>query len=107
MIVRCAYFEGNVEEKDREEFRKTVLEFVLPAMAKFPGVRDVRALWSREIEEGGPDYFMVLQHFYDSLEALENALKSDMRTEVWEGLNQVMPLFSGRVVHINYEVSGV
>ena len=54
-----------------------------------------------------PLNFMVLQHFYDSLEALHSALESDVRTEVWERLNQIMPLFGGRVVHINYEVSGL
>lgn len=107
MIVRCAYFEGTVDEKDREKFKQTIVDLVVPTMEKFPGVRDVRVLWSREIEEGAPEYFMVLQHFYDSLEALHSALESEVRTEVWEGLNQIMPLFDGRVVHINYEVSGL
>lgn len=58
MIVRCAYFEGEVAEKTREEFRSNVVDRVLPAMAKFPGVRDVRAQWSREIEEGVDGIFV-------------------------------------------------
>lgn len=104
MIVRCAYFEGNVEEKDREKFSKTIVESVLPMMAKMPGVKEVRVRWSREIDEGAPAYFMVLEHFYDSLEALHSALESDVRQKVWAAQDPVMPLFKGRVFHINYEV---
>ncbi len=107
MFVRCAHFLGDVAEKDREEFRKTILEKALPTIAKMPGCRDVRACWSREIDEDAPGFFLVLQHFYDSLEALHSALESDVRMEVWDAMEPVMPLFNGKIVHINFEVSTI
>ncbi len=47
---------------------------------------------------------MVIEHYYDSLGDIERALGSENRAAVWDHLNKVMPLFKGRVTHINHEV---
>lgn len=103
MFVRCAYFEGTVAEADRAAFDAGIREGVLPAMARFPKVRHVQALFGREYQEGAPDFHVVLRHGYDSLEDLHAALESPAREGVWAELDKIMPLFSGRVIHVNYE----
>ena len=104
MHVRCAYFEGDVDPGDREKFDRCIIDEVAPQMAHFPGCREVRVLRARDCQNGAPNFYMVLQHYYDSLSDIERALASENRTAVWKHLNKVMPLFKGRLTHINHEV---
>ncbi len=105
MYVRCAYFEGDVAPADREAFDACIDREVVPLMAQFPNVRDIRVLRGREFEDDAPHHYLVLEHTYDSPEHLEEALASDLRVAVWERLSEVMPLFKGRVVHVNFEAA--
>lgn len=105
MYVRCAYFEGTVAEADRPAFDAGIREGVLPAMARFADVRHVQALFGREYDEGAPQYYLVLRHGYDSPEAMGVALDSDNREAVWAELEKIMPLFQGKVFHVNYETT--
>ncbi len=103
MYVRCAYFEGVVDPADRGRFDRCIIDEVAPQITKFPGCREVRVLRAREWQDGAPNFYMVLEHYYDSLGDIERALESENRTAVWNHLNKVMPLFTGRVTHVNHE----
>ena len=107
MFVRCAYFEGYIEAVNRVAFERCVIDEVAPQMAKFPGCHEVRVLHGREHEEGAPNFCLVLEHYYDSLDAIEQALASENRIAVWDRLNKVMPFFKGNVTHINHQVDQV
>ena len=50
MYLRCAYFEGSVATADREGFESIVREQIAPQMLRFPRIRSLRFLWSREQE---------------------------------------------------------
>ena len=104
MFVRCAYFEGDVNPSNRDEFDRCVIEEVAPQMAEFPGCREVRVLYGREYQDGVQDFYMVLEHYYDSMDDIHEAITSANRDRVWHRLNKVMPLFDGRVTHMNAEV---
>ena len=104
MYVRCVYFEGDVAPADREKFDRCVIDEVAPQMAKFPGCREVRVLRGREYEDGAPNFYIVLEHYYDNQDDIGKALASENRAAVRDHLSKVMPLFKGRVTHINYEV---
>jgi len=104
MHVRCAYFEGDVDPADREKFDRCIIDEVAPQIAKFPGCREVRVLRAREYQDGAPNFYMVLEHYYDSLDDIETALGSENRTAVWNHLDKVMALFKGRLTHVNHEV---
>ena len=104
MFVRCAFFIGDVNPSNRDKFDRCVIEEVAPQVAKFPGCREVRVLCGREYQDGAQDFYMVVEHYYDSLEDIHNAIASENRDRVWHHLNKVLPLFEGRVTHMNAEV---
>ncbi len=104
MYVRCAYFEGDVDPANQEKFDRCIIDEVAPQMTRLPGCREVRVLRAREYEDGAPNFYMVIEHYYDSLGDIERALASENRTAVWNHLNKVMPLFKGRLTHVNHEV---
>lgn len=102
MYVRCAYFEGDVDPGDRARFDGFMEAEIMPRLAKMPRVRAVRLLRGREFEEGAPHFYQTIEQDYDSLEDIENALASEIRAELREKLSEVMPLFEGRLSHINH-----
>ena len=104
MYVRCAFFEGVVQPTNQRIFDQCILEQVLPQMAKFPRCREVRALWGREFEDGAQDTYLILEHYYDTLEDIHKAIHSENREEVWLHLNKILPFFDGRICHVNAEV---
>ena len=103
MFVRCAYFEGTVDPKDQAEFDGCALNELGPGIAKVPGCRDSRILWGREYQSDAPPFYMMVEHYYDSLEALNAALETEQVAANRKAMDRVMPLFKGRVTHINYE----
>ena len=76
-------------------------------VAQMPRVRELRLLWGRQFETDAPRYYLTIEHSYDSLEDIERALASDVRTRMREKLNMIMPLFKGRILHVNYEITPV
>lgn len=107
MWVRCAYLEGDVDPSNRKEFDRCMIDEVILQMAEFPGCREVRVLFGREYEDGVPGFYLVLEHYYDSLKDIHTAITSANRERVWDRLNKVMPLFEGKVTHLNVEVYNV
>lgn len=105
MYVRTAYFIGSVAAGDAERFRSHVETVILPAVRALPGNRGARAMWAREHEDGAPAVFLELEHRYDSADALAAALASPGRTAMRAKLAEVLPLFSGSVVHVNYDAT--
>ena len=46
---------------------------------------------------------MMVEHYYDSLDTLKAALETDQVAVNRKAMERVMPLFKGRVTHINHE----
>jgi hypothetical protein len=105
MHVRCAYLIGRILPEGDERFRRHVEDAVLPLMRKLPGNRAARALWPREHEAGAPATCLVLEHVYDSAAALAAALASPDRQIMRNSLAEVLSLFEGAVVHVNYDIA--
>jgi len=104
MHVRCAYLIGRIRPEAAESFRRHVEQQVLPRMRALPGNRRANALWPREYEPGAPGICLVLEHAYDSADALAAALATPARQAMRACLAEVLPSFEGEVVHINYDV---
>jgi uncharacterized protein (TIGR02118 family) len=100
MIIRSAVLEGDVPEADRAHFDQQMVETVLPAIRRYPGIRNVTIRWRAEQEEGAPPVYLTFDLVFDSLEAMHAALASDIRQEVRAQLGAIIPLFKGRVYHL-------
>ena len=93
MRVRCAIFEGTVEEK------------VLPILSSFPRIRSARVLRTRSVEDNGPPVYQVFELQFDSEADVAEALASPNRAKSRAALAEIMPLFRGRVYHLNLSLS--
>jgi len=103
MYLRCAYFEGNVAATDRERFESLVREQIAPQMLEFPRIRSLRLLWGREQETADRSIYLAIEHGYDSLEDIQDAITSDVRAGIQSALDELISLFDGRIYHVNYE----
>ncbi len=103
MITRSAVLEGSVPEADRAAFDQRMRGTVLPAIARYPGLRRVRLRRPAEAEPGAPQIYMVFDLEFDTLAAMHAALASPVRQEVRGALAQAMAGFEGRVYHLILE----
>lgn len=104
MYIRCAFFEGRVKPGCENAFAAFVQERLVPLWTKFPGASEVRVLRQRESDTADPQYAMVLSIAYPSLEAIEQALRSDVRQKSREETAELVKMFEGRIFHTVFEV---
>lgn len=104
MYIRCAFFEGRVKPGCDDAFTAFVKERLVPLWTKFPGAQEVRVLRQRESDTAEPNYAMVLSIAYPSLQAIEEALKSDVRQKSREETAELVKLFEGRIFHTVFDV---
>jgi hypothetical protein len=97
MITRSAVLEGNVPEAARAAFDLHMRTTVLEAIARYPGLRQVRLRRPAEAEAGAPPVYMVFDLEFDTLADMHAALASPIRQEVRGVLAQAMSGFEGRV----------
>jgi hypothetical protein len=100
MITRYALFEGKVKEGRTEEFRKAVIEQILPKWKQFPQATDVRVSFAEARDDGAPELPMILAVNYPSLQAVEEALASPVRSEARAATEAVLAeFFEGHIHH--------
>ncbi|ANM13050.1 hypothetical protein B5K08_33225 [Rhizobium leguminosarum bv. trifolii] len=99
MIIRYALFEGEIHPGREEEFRAFVRERLVPLWTKFPGAEEVRVLDGMERDDGAPVYAMALAIRYPDMDAVNAALRSDVRFESREVTGELLRLFTGKVHH--------
>jgi uncharacterized protein (TIGR02118 family) len=103
MIIRTAVLEGRVPEHRRAAFDAHMASVVLPAIRRYPGLRDVRLRRPVEQEQGAPAVYMVFDLHFDDLPAMHAALASPVRQEVRATIAAGMGDFEGRVYHLVME----
>jgi hypothetical protein len=103
MIIRSAVLEGVVAEADQDAFDQQMVNSVLPAIATYPGIREVRLRRPVENEPGAPSVYMVFDLYFETLEAMHAALASPVRAIVREQISKAMSAFSGKVYHLVLE----
>jgi hypothetical protein len=100
MIIRSAVLEGTVAEANRAEFDEQMVTAVLPAIATYPGILEVRLRRPVEQEPGAPPVYMVFDLYFETVEAMHTALASPVRAVVREQIGKAMSAFSGKVYHL-------
>ena len=104
MYVRCAHFVGTVAPENRARFDSFIDAECAPIIATFPNLRSFRILRGRWYEEGAPGIYMTIELTFDGPADIDAMLASEARARNIEKMKQIMPLFEGRVFHINHEV---
>ena len=100
MITRYALFEGTVKPGQTEAFRAAVMDEILPKWKQFLGALDVRVSFAEARDDGAPEFPMILAVNYPSIEAVEQALASPVRTEARAATESVLSrFFDGRIHH--------
>ena len=103
MIVRSAVLEGTVDDADRADFDAHMRTTVLQAIARYPGLREVRLRRSVENEAGAPPVYMIFDLYFETVVAMHAALASPVRQEVRLAIAAVMSAFKGKVYHLVVE----
>ena len=103
MIVRSAVLEGSVAQAEQGRFDSYMQQTAMAAIARYPGIREVRLRKPVQSEPGAPPVYMIFDLYFDDLEAMHQALASPIRTEVRLALAEMMPLLEGRVYHLVVE----
>jgi antibiotic biosynthesis monooxygenase (ABM) superfamily enzyme len=93
LYIRCAFFEGRVKPGQETAFTSFIQTRLMPLWTRFPGAEEVRVLRQQQADVDEPYYEMVLAIRYPSLEAVELALKSDVRRKSREETNDLMKMF--------------
>ena len=99
MYIRCAFFEGRVKPGHEVAFTAFVANRLVPLWTKFPGAEEVRVMRQQQSDTDEPYYEMVLAIRYPSLEAIELALKSDVRNQSRAETQELVKMFEGRIFH--------
>jgi len=105
MHVRCAIFEGTVAEADQPRFDAVIRDKVVPIILSFPKIRGMRVLRTKSIEDNGPPVYQIFELQFDSAEDAAVALATPKRGESRAALAEIMPLFTGRIYHLNLNLT--
>jgi hypothetical protein len=100
LITRYALFEGSIAEGKVAEFRKAILEELVPTWQAFPGVTAIRVSFVEERDAGAPEVVLILAVDYPDRATLDTALASDARRISKATTERIVPqYFSGRIYH--------
>ena len=99
MIIRYAFFEGEIHHGQEQAFRDFVKQRLVPLWTKFPGAQEVRVLDGSERDEGAPTFAMALAIRYPDLATCKKALESNVRSQSREVTGELLKMFTGRVHH--------
>ena len=104
MFIRCAFFDGRVKAGQEKSFHKFVSEKLVPLWTKFPGAEEVRVLSQKESDTENPHYAMVFAIKYPSLEAINEALASDVRFKSRDVTGELVKMFDDRIFHTVFDL---
>lgn len=105
MYIRCAFFKGTIKPGCREAFDAYVNDKLVPIWTRFPGAMEVRVMRQLECDVTSEPIEMVLAIRYPSLEAIEAALNSSVRSEGREMTKGLLEMFDGAVFHTVFDAA--
>jgi hypothetical protein len=100
MFTRYAIFEGTIHQGREDEFFRLVEERLLPLWRQMPNARAVRVMRAVRRDPDAPPIAMVQEIDYPSLDAIDQALASPVRTQARAETDRLMEMFEGRFYHV-------
>jgi hypothetical protein len=104
MYIRSAFWIGQPKAGQEAAFKAGVDDELVPAMRKFPGVLDVKALWPAKREDSPPAIALQILVEFKQREDTELMLASAERAALRPRVKEVASLFDGAMSHIEYRV---
>lgn len=99
MFVRCAFFNGRIKPGSEETFDAIVEDRLMPLWAQLPGVEEVRVLRQLESDSEDAQLPLVLFMGFQTREAINTALASNVRAQSSAVVKELLEHFEGVVVH--------
>ncbi len=100
MITRTAVFEGRVRSGYEARFFDDIERRLAPLWQRFPNALAVRWWRTLQTDADAPPILMIQQIDYPSIAAMEEALRSSVRTEARAVTLELMEMFDGRFYHV-------
>jgi hypothetical protein len=104
MWVRSAFWTGRPKPGSEALFRERI-DALLPKLRVLPGVRGVRALWPRRLEDTPPDVYCQILVEFAGVTDIDAMLASPGRKELRGDVKSIAAQFDGAISHIDYESS--
>jgi len=97
MLIRTAFFEGDIRPGHEADFNACVNDVLKPMWLQFPGALGVEVLREIEADDGSRPYPLLLQVSYPNRAALDQALASPIRVASREPTQCLFDHFDGRI----------
>jgi hypothetical protein len=105
MWIRAAFWVGTVKAGSELRFQRGIDEDLILSLKALPGVRDAKALWPRQFEDGPPAIACQILVEFGERADLDRMLGSAERRALRARVGELVALFNGELSHINYEVN--
>lgn len=79
MLTRYAIFEGRLVPGTEQDFRRAVIDRLVPMWRQFPRQTGLRITFGLERDEGAPEYPLILAITYPDRPTMEKALEHPIR----------------------------
>lgn len=104
MIIRSAFLLGTVAPSEQETFDAHMRNNVVKEILTYPGIKRVTLRKLDHADAGAEAAYMQFDLYFDSLQAMEEALASPVRQAVQTRIKAGMGPFEGRVTHVVSEL---
>ena len=106
MRARSAFWVGRLKPEFASGFVAAIDQEIVPAIKQLPGVRSVRALWPRHLEDQPPAIACQVPVEFASSDDIALMLASPNRRALRARVLELAAQFDGTLSHVNYESAG-
>ncbi|KAJ56314.1 hypothetical protein ACMU_05040 [Actibacterium mucosum KCTC 23349] len=99
MITRYAIFEGEISDDQRHNFEAAVLQRLLPAVRKLPGLNSAAVSFARRRDPGAPGIVMFLVTTYPDLASVDVATQAPQRKAAQQVTDAIFAEFATCTIH--------
>ena len=99
MITRYAIFEGHIPPHQRQGFQDAIINRLLPAVKRLPGLIDVAANMTLERDAGAPEIILFLMTTYPDMDTLKAALEAPERRQAKKVTDGIFEEFTPLRIH--------
>ena len=100
MLTRYAIFEGRLVPGTEQDFRRAVIDRLVPMWRQFPGQTGLRITFGLERDEGAPEYPLILAITYPDRATMLAAMDHSVRLESRAATQAAIAgRFEGRIHH--------
>jgi len=104
MWIRSAFWVGQPKAGQEDHFQTLMDTTLVPGLKALPGVRSVKALWPKKLEDNPPAICCQIMVEFDTRADVDRMLASPERGAMRPHVIEVKALFEGQFSHIDYEV---